>query len=63
MLGDSVTLLAYLGGLTVVIDRFVASGRLGRPELQEPEPPASPAAVPQWQGQAFSSSGPLSPRR
>ena len=28
MLGDSFTLLAYLGGLTIVIDRFASSGRL-----------------------------------
>jgi len=57
MLGDALTLLAYLGGLTLVIDRFVAGGRL----TTQDEPYAATAQP--WSAAPLPPSGSVTPRQ
>jgi hypothetical protein len=57
MLGDALTLLAYLGGLTIVIDRFVTGGRLTTADQQHG------AAVRSWQASPLPPSRVVAPRQ
>jgi hypothetical protein len=57
MLGDALTMLAYLGGLTLLIDRFVAGGRLVAADQQYGD------AVRKWQASPVLPSRTASPRQ